>query len=120
MVEMSQNYQGCGKSRIVSTLALEKTKIKELEMKGKPYYLANSCWIDTDGYTDRDRKMFVCGVEFQTIYTVISDKRDWCQCIHTENESRVRMLCAKLGLPVKMNRACDTWTHCEIPASTTI
>lgn len=77
-------------------------------------------WVDTDGYTDRDREMFVCGVEFQTVYETIKDKRDWCQCIHTENESRVRMMCAKLGVPVKMERHCDTWTHCEIPASTTI
>lgn len=27
-----------------------------------------SFWIDTDGYSDRDRMMFVCGVEFQMIY----------------------------------------------------
>lgn len=76
-------------------------------------------WIDTDNYTDRDREMFVCGVEFQMIYETIKDKRDWSQPIHTENESRVRMMCGKLGLPVKMVRHCDTWTHCEIPASTT-
>ncbi len=77
-------------------------------------------WIDTDSYTDRDREMFVCGVEFQMIYETIRDKRDWAQPIHTENESRVRMLCGKLGVPVKMERHCETWTHCEIPASTTI
>lgn len=77
-------------------------------------------WIDTDGYTDRDREMFVCGVEFQMVYETIKGKRDWCQCIHTENESRVKLMCAKLRVPVIMKRHCDTWTHCEIPASTTI
>lgn len=76
-------------------------------------------WIDTPGYTDRDRLMFVCGVEFQMIYETIKDKRDWSQCIHSENESRVRMMCRKLGVPVNMQRHCDTWTHCEIPSSTT-
>lgn len=74
-----------------------------------------SFWIDTDAYSDRDREMFVCGVEFQMIYAAIESARGWCQCIHTENESRVRMMCAKLGVPVKMSRVCDTWTHCEIP-----
>lgn len=77
-------------------------------------------WIDTDGYTQRDRDMFTCGVEFQMIYQAILDKRDWCQCIHTENESRVRMLCRRMNVPVLLERRCDTWTHCEIPASTTL
>lgn len=77
-------------------------------------------FIDTESYSDRDREMFVCGVEFQMVYQTVTDKRDWCQCIHTENESRIRMMCGKLGLPVKMDRHCDTWTHCAIPASTTI
>jgi hypothetical protein len=84
------------------------------------YGMVTSFWIDTDGYSDRDRDMFICGVEFNMIYETIKDKRDWCQCIHAENESRVRMMCGKLGFPVKMQRICDTWTLCEIPASTTI
>ena len=78
-----------------------------------------SFWIDTEAYTDRDREMFVCGVEFAMIYETIKNKRDWYQCIHVENESRVRMMCGKLGVPVRMERHCDTWTYCEIPASTT-
>jgi hypothetical protein len=91
-----------------------------MESEEAEYGMVMSLWIDTDGYSDRDREMFVCGVEFQMIYATIKDKRDWCQCIHAENESRVRMMCAKLGVPVKMERSCDTWTHCEISASTTI
>jgi len=77
-------------------------------------------WVDTEGYTDRDREMFTCGVEFQQVYETIQDKRDWSQCVHTENASRIRMMCGKLGVPVKMVRICSTWTHCEIPSSTTI
>lgn len=76
-------------------------------------------WIDTDAYSPRDRDMFVCGIEFQMVYQAILEKRDWDQCIHTENESRVRMMCGKLGVPVQMKRVDDTWTHCWIPASTT-
>lgn len=74
-------------------------------------------WIDTDAYTDRDRLMFVCGAEFQFIYELAKSGCGVNQCIHTENESRIRMMCGKLGLQVKMTRHCDTWTQCEISGS---
>ena len=89
-----------------------------MESADANYGLLISFWIDTDAYSDRDRDMFTCGVEFHMVYRAIKEKRGWCQCIRTENESRVRMLCAKLRVPVKLERCCDTWTHCEIPAST--
>lgn len=91
-----------------------------MESEEKDWSPVMPFWTDTEAYSDRDREMFVCGVEFQMVYETVKDKRDWNQCIHTENESRVRMMCGKLGLPVSMRRECDTWTHCEIPASTTI
>ena len=72
-------------------------------------------FIDTDGYSDRDRLMFVCGVEFQMVYEAAKAGRGWNQAIHTENESRVRMMCGKLGLPCKVTRHCDTWSELEIP-----
>ena len=31
-------------------------------------------WVDTEGYTDRDREMFVCGIELQMIYDKIKEK----------------------------------------------
>jgi len=71
-------------------------------------------WVDTDGYSDRDREMFVCGVEFQMVYEAIKSGRGWNQCIHTENESRVRLMCSKLGVKVRLTYCCDTWTQCEI------
>lgn len=80
----------------------------------KEYEAIMPFWIDTDGYTDRDRKMFVCGVEFEMVYQCIKNKHNWNQCIHTENESRVRMMCARMGVQVKMERHCETWTYCEI------
>lgn len=84
------------------------------------YNLVLPFYIDTDGYTDRDREMFVCGFEFNSIYQSIQRKDDWHQPIHTENASRVRMMCGKLGVPVKLTPICETWTDCEIPASTTL
>ena len=58
-------------------------------------------WIDTDGYTDRDREMFVCGVEFEMIVQQINKGKSFTRTIHTENASRVRLLCGKA------NRQCD-------------
>lgn len=61
------------------------------------YSLITPFWIDTDGYTDRDREMFVCGVEFEMIRDQL--KRSWRglleRRIHAENASRIRMLCGK-------------------------
>ena len=37
------------------------------------YSLLMPFWIDTDGYTDRDREMFVCGVEFQMVTELLKD-----------------------------------------------
>lgn len=74
-------------------------------------------WIDTDAYSDRDRLMFACGVEFRIIVDAIKQGLGYCQYIHPENESRVRLLCAKLGLAVEMDRHCDNWTHCKISPS---
>lgn len=73
-------------------------------------------WIDTEAYTPRDREMFVCGVEFQMIYEAVKAGRGWNQAIHSENTSRVRLMCGRLRVPCEMRRHCDTWTELVIPA----
>ena len=72
-------------------------------------------WIDTDGYSERDREMFTCGVEFQMVYEAIKSGAGWSQCIHTENASRVRMMCGKLEIQARLTHICSTWTDCQIP-----
>lgn len=64
------------------------------------YGLVMPFWIDTPGYTDRDKEMFVCGVEFQMLYEQLKDgwRGERGVPIHTENESRVRLMCGKMGL----------------------
>ncbi len=53
-------------------------------------------WIDTAGYTDRDREMFVCGYEFCAILGHITTHAEGLTVlIHRENESRLRMLCGR-------------------------
>lgn len=59
--------------------------------------LQSSLYIDTDGYTDRDRLMFGCGVEFHMVMKhMTSDRRPLDKMIHRENESRIRMLAGQL------------------------
>lgn len=77
-------------------------------------------WIDTDGYTDRDREMFVCGVEFMRIYDLVKQRKGVFQPIHRENASRVRMLCGQLQVPCTITPhggydGCETWAELEIP-----
>ncbi len=33
----------------------------------EPFIISTPFWIDDDPYTDRDRKMFVAGVEFEMV-----------------------------------------------------
>lgn len=56
-------------------------------------------WIDTDAYSDRDRLMFVCGYEFAQTHARLNSEigDEYHRPIHRENESRMRMMCAKLG-----------------------
>ncbi len=72
-------------------------------------------WIDTDGYSDRDRNMFVCGFEFCMIADDLKDGWSGCRPIHRENESRVRLLCAHVGVACEIRQhtgydGCETWS----------
>lgn len=63
------------------------------------FSLLQSFHIDTEGYTDRDREMFICGYEFATIYETMKKKssEEVGMMIHRDNESRVRMMAGKMG-----------------------
>jgi len=55
-------------------------------------------YIDTDGYTDRDREMFVAGAEFMQQYTELRVLRgEHKATIMAENTSRVRLMCGRFG-----------------------
>lgn len=74
-----------------------------------------SFWIDTDGYTDRDRSMFVAGVEFQMIYAAIEKGWRGTRPIHRENESRLKLMCGRLGVQCEIRQhedyeGCETWS----------
>jgi hypothetical protein len=61
------------------------------------YRMSMPFWIDTDAYSDRDREMFVAGVEFEMIYCQLEAGGPFKRTIHRENESRTRMMCGRLG-----------------------
>lgn len=69
--------------------------------------LVCSFFIDTPGYTPRDRQMFVAGYEFAIVLNHIRHRRTrMIRTIHRENESRVRLAAAQF------NRTC-TIRPCE-------
>lgn len=65
------------------------------------WVLVTPFWIDTDAYTDRDRLMFCCGVEFEMLINELKSGDKVVRTMHRENESRVRMLCGR------MKRTCE-------------
>jgi len=61
------------------------------------YSLITKFYLDTNGYSDRDRLMFCCGYEFQSIVNILDSGESATLVIHRENESRIRMLCGSRG-----------------------
>ena len=64
------------------------------------YSLKVPCWVDTDGYTDRDREMFICGIEYYMLAQELEGDGEVKRYIHAENASRSRLLAGKLGRQV--------------------
>lgn len=73
-------------------------------------------YIDTDGYTDQDRAMFVAGFDFCKIVDRLryEDGRSHLT-IRSENASRARMAAAKFGRNVKIGvGTCPGYSCLEI------
>jgi hypothetical protein len=70
------------------------------------YGLKVPFWIDTPGYTDRDREMFTCGIEYYMLAQELECDGEMKRFIHAENASRVRLLAGKLGRQVTVE-ACN-------------
>ena len=76
--------------------------------------LAIPSWIDTDGYSDREREIFLAGVEFDMVYQSILDGKGWDQRIRFENWPRVRIMCAKLEVALTATDKDQGWIHLNI------
>lgn len=92
----------------------------EYQPVGQSFALAQSFYIDTDAYTDRDREMFVAGYEFAQVWKALKHPNYAGTTIHRENESRVRMAAGQLGREV-MITPCEeehdpdgTWSYLEV------
>ena len=89
-------------------------------MDGDAHEISTPYWIDTDGYTGRDRLMFVCGVEFEMVLALLRAGEPIDRPIRRENESRIRMLCARHKKPCTITTGCDpenpseTWSRLEV------
>ena len=84
------------------------------------YGMVQPFWIDTDAYTDRDRQMFVCGVEFEMVHQLLeAGVFDHQRKIPTENESRLRMLCGRYPIWASfMSSEVEGWTYLQwVPKS---
>lgn len=69
-------------------------------------------WIDTEAYTRRDRDMFVAGVEFEMLRQELTAGGPVTRTIHTENESRARMMAGKLGRKVTIEASgVEGWSY---------
>lgn len=80
------------------------------------YEIVLPFWIDTDGYTERDRLMFVCGAEFIMVETLLRNGWRGSRPIHRENESRFRMLCGRQGIACQIvahigYEGCEVWSE---------
>lgn len=83
------------------------------------YGLAMPFWIDTDGYSDRDRLMFCAGVEFEMVHKLLQNRWRGDRVIHRENESRLRLMCGKMGVKCSISRhvgyvGCETWSEMTV------
>lgn len=76
--------------------------------------LVQPFWIDTDAYSDRDREMFCCGVEFQMVCQLIEEGWTGTRPIHPENESRIRMLCARRKVACSIAPPFGGWSQLTI------
>ena len=82
--------------------------------------LVQRFWIDTDAYSERDRLMFCCGVEFEMIRQNLKNPEFTNSTIHRENESRVRMMIGGMGRACRIEQ-CEpehdpdgTWSYLEV------
>lgn len=82
------------------------------------YSLLMPFWIDTDAYSARDREMFVCGVEFEMLRQELATPETVTRTIHTENESRARMMAHKMGRKCVVEPSgVEGWLYFTSPAS---
>jgi hypothetical protein len=75
--------------------------------------------IDGEGYSDRDRAMFVAGYEFCQLHVFLEENPEdgISKPVHAENEDRIRVLCGRLERACSVSRIDGTWSQLEVEPS---
>lgn len=74
--------------------------------------------FDGEGYSNRDRLMFVSGYEFALIHLALEmgdPEGTVDKSMPRENEDRVRVLCARYGRTCEFYPIDETWARVVIP-----
>jgi hypothetical protein len=89
------------------------------EIDSRGYSLVMPFVIDGDGYTDRDRQMFVAGYEFCQLHEFLEANPGvgLHKPVHRENEDRIRVLCRRLGRKCSLMPVDDTWSSMTVSAN---
>ena len=86
-------------------------------MSSGEYEILMPFWIDTEAYSDRDKEMFVCGVEFEMLRQELTKPKTVLRTIHIENSSRARMMAHKLGRQAVVEPSgVEGWSYFGSPA----
>lgn len=70
---------------------------------------------DGDDFSDRDRVAFALGFEFAQLYYtwLIMDEPSPCD-LHRENESRVRVMCSRMGKRCTITPVDEIWSRVNL------
>lgn len=70
--------------------------------------------IDGEGYSVRDRQMFIAGYEFALVEVLLESGDAIVRPIHNENTDRLRVLCGRARRRCEIERIDDTWSELSI------
>ena len=90
--------------------------MREPPQRSDEFQLSIPFIIDGEGYTDRDRAMFVAGYEFCQIRSLLHDMPEGGinRPIHSENVDRVRVLCGRFGRRCEIEAVDETWSQLTV------
>lgn len=80
-------------------------------------YLACPFWIDTDGYSSRDRDMFVAGFEYGLVYCNLVTRNACTLQIGMENFDRTRMLLSACKRKYRIVQMAVDYVKIEVDAA---
>lgn len=92
------------------------TRAREARRQEDGFALAIPFFIDDGKYTARESAMFVLGVEFWMVVTLLRSGWRGSRPVHTENVNRLNAYCESEGIGAtwidhRGYEGCETWTE---------